>query len=195
MLAGIAMLALSTTLAQASGGGGNPVPLHSFFVCNVINGGDAGQVVDIGGAFIGPNRTGVTINFGALACAVTKLFNPNNSCQLLNGMPTACGTGEECLLPQGATEGTKGRCEIKPRPEPDPGGTSLAALKCYNVTASPRTSAVPGLQGPPSYLVEDKFFGLQDPSTKVGGEPGVQDGGIQYICGPANFTKESRPPK
>lgn len=53
-LVGIGMLALSTTVAQASGGG-NPFPLTSFFVCNAITkGADSSQVVDIAGPNIGP---------------------------------------------------------------------------------------------------------------------------------------------
>jgi len=81
VLAVIGLLALATTVAQA-GGGGTPFPLTSFFVCNSINGGDAGLVVDIVKPFISPARQGVRIGNAALACAVAKLFRSGTTTEI-----------------------------------------------------------------------------------------------------------------
>src|SRR5262245_27381167 len=74
VLAGIGLVALSTTVAQASDGG-MPFALTSFFVCNSINGDDAEQVVDSEIPGIGPIRKGVRIGNGVLGCAVAKLLD------------------------------------------------------------------------------------------------------------------------
>jgi hypothetical protein len=113
MLTVIGMLALSTTVAHAGGGGGVPFALTSFFVCNSINGDDAGLVVDIAIPGIGPIRKGVRIGSGALACAVAKLF-PAGSPQINEN-------------------------EIQPNAE----GVPNQQLKCYTVTVSPRNSGSP----------------------------------------------------
>jgi len=158
VLVGIGMLALSTTAAQAAGGGGIPFPLTSFFVCDTINGDDANRVVDIAGAFIGTNaRTGVRVGNATLACAVVKLFRPGSSCALGCDLNT-----EVCNI-------DTGKCEILPNP---PRTTGKSELKCYSVAVSPRNSGSP----PPNYTFNDQLAGT---------DTGVQDSGLQYICGPA----------
>src|SRR5258707_10816621 len=73
VLAATGILALSATMAQA-GDGGKPTPLTSFFECHSINGASADKVVDIQSQVIGPDKVGVKIGNGTLACAWAKLF-------------------------------------------------------------------------------------------------------------------------
>ena len=75
MLAGIALVALSATAAQA-GEGGRPSALTSFFVCNSISGDDAGRRVNVGSSFWNFNPLNVRIGNATLACAFAKLFDP-----------------------------------------------------------------------------------------------------------------------
>lgn len=75
VLAAIGILALSATMAQA-GDGGKPNPLTSFFVCHSINGASADKTVDLQSPVFGPDKVGVKIGNGTLACAWAKLFTP-----------------------------------------------------------------------------------------------------------------------
>ena|SRR5437870_5438963 len=81
-LAVIGVLALSTTGAQA-GGGGSPSPLTGFFVCKSINGDDAARRVDVDstdpGAGWGFKLPNVRIGNAILGCAFTKLFSPGTA--------------------------------------------------------------------------------------------------------------------
>jgi hypothetical protein len=178
VLAGIGLVALSTTVAQASGGG-RPFPLTSFFVCNSINGDDAGLVVDIELPFIGPVRSGIRIGSGALACAVAKLFlSPRISCSANSD----CPLGTSCFIPSEPPGNTTGTCEIEPNSLVE---SPFQQLKCYSVTVSPRNSGSP----PPSYTAEDWFFPFFPDEANDLRDKGVQDSGIQYICAPALFTR------
>ena len=82
-IAAIALLALSATAAQASGGA--PSALTSFFLCKTINGDDAAQSVDVvsndpvTGAGWGFSASGVRLGNATLACSFTKLFRPNSN--------------------------------------------------------------------------------------------------------------------
>lgn len=81
MLAVIALGALSATGAQA-GSGGTPSPLTSFFVCNSINGEDAGRRVNVGSSFWNFNPLNVRIGNATLACAFAKLFDPTTGAEI-----------------------------------------------------------------------------------------------------------------
>ena len=165
LLVGMGMLALSTTAAQASGGG-SPSPLTSFFVCNSINGDDSGLVVDIGGPpAIGPSRTGVRVGNATLACGFAKLFRPKSSCTI----DTDCQQGEACVNPTQAPGA--GKCAIQPNPS-----TTDQQWKCYSVNASPRNSGSP----PPTYSTTDPLL--------VGTDTNVQDSGIAFVCAPSSIT-------
>jgi hypothetical protein len=74
-LVAIASLTLTATGAHA-GAGGTPTPLSSFFVCQGINGGVAGDVVDIEIPLLGITLSSVKIGSASLACTFAKLFNP-----------------------------------------------------------------------------------------------------------------------
>ena len=83
VLAGIGMLALSTTAAQA-GSGGTPSPLTSFFVCRTINGDDPARSVDVEAFNTDPSNPagwnftlrGIRLGGATLACAFANLFLP-----------------------------------------------------------------------------------------------------------------------
>jgi len=132
MLTVIALLAMSATGAQA-GNGGTPSALTSFFVCNSINGEDAGARVDVDSSAWGFNPANVRIGNATLMCAFAKLFPAKSQ-------HTAC-PGVNCN-------------EIDPNP-----GTDLAKsnLKCYSVSVQrgqPGTSP-----GAPSYNTNDQLAG------------------------------------
>jgi hypothetical protein len=81
LLVGMGMLALSTTAAQASGGG-FPSALTSFFVCRAISGDDAGLSVDVDStdpAGLSFKLKNVRIGNATLACAFAKLFQPGTT--------------------------------------------------------------------------------------------------------------------
>ena len=84
MLAVIALLALPATGAQA-GSGGSPSPLTSFFLCETINGSDAGSRVDVDsndtvtGAGWGQKLSNVRLGNATLACRFARLFKPLSS--------------------------------------------------------------------------------------------------------------------
>ena len=131
MLAGIAMLMLSTTAAQA-GSGGKPSALTSFFVCKTINGDDAARTVDVQAfntdasnpAGWGFTLQGVQIGNATLACAFAKLFNPGQ-----NFAATA---------------------EISPNP-----AGAFKDLKCYSISVARSQTQT---KTPPSYNVTDNLF-------------------------------------
>jgi len=81
VLAVIGLLALSTTGAQA-GAGGSPSVLNSFFVCNSISGDDAGRQVNVSSSFWNFNPMNVRIGNATLACAFSKLFDPNTGAEI-----------------------------------------------------------------------------------------------------------------
>jgi len=87
VLVGIGLVALSTTVAQASGGG-FPSSLTSFFVCNTINGDDPGLDVDVKNSTIGPDRKGVRLGNATLACAFVKLFHPGSTTEIEPNNPS-----------------------------------------------------------------------------------------------------------
>jgi len=105
VLAGIGMLALSATGAQA-GSGGTPSPLTGFFVCRSISGDDPARSVDVDstdpGAGWGFKLSKIRLGNAILGCAFTKLFSQG---------------------PGGTTK------EISPNPM-----TSFEQLKCYSVS-------------------------------------------------------------
>jgi hypothetical protein len=161
VLAGIGMLALSTTVAQASGGG-SPSALTSFLVCKSISGEDAAQRVDVdstlAGAGWGFNLQNVRIGNATLACAFARLFPANST-------HTPCPTG----VPP-----APGVCnEISPQTD-----TSKLTMKCYAIsTARGQTGrSTP----PPSYDVTDAL---------VGSDPDVTGSSVAYVCGPSKFQQ------
>ena len=159
VLAGIGMLGLSTTAAQA-GSGGTPSALTSFFVCKTINGDAAGGRVDIQAFNTDPSNPagwgftlrGVQIGNATLACAFAKLFQPAQPGQ-----------------PVGSTS------EISPQQQTPP--SHFKDLKCYAV-AVPKSQIQVGT--PPSYTVTDNLF-------PFGVDPDVTGSSVQYICAPATF--------
>jgi len=78
MLVATALVALSTTGAQA-GSGGTPSPLTGFFVCRSINGDDPARSVDVDstdpGAGWGFKLSQIRLGNAILGCAFTKLFS------------------------------------------------------------------------------------------------------------------------
>ena len=162
-LAGIGMLALSTTAAQA-GNGGIPTPLTSFFVCKTINGDSAARSVDVQafdpsgnnpGVGWGFTLRGVPIGNATLACAFAKLFVPAPP-----GQPV--GSTDE-ITPQTLT-------------------SKFKDLKCYSISV-PKSQVQTG--GPPSYTVTDNLF-------PNGLDPDVTGSSLQYICAPATFSPNTQ---
>jgi hypothetical protein len=82
VLALIGTLILSATVAQA-GNGGLPSALTSFFACYSINGKDSGQTVDLENAdespIAVPDRAGVRIGSGSLACTIIRMLVPSKA--------------------------------------------------------------------------------------------------------------------
>ena len=163
VLAGIGMLALSTTAAQAGSGGGVPSALTSFFVCKTINGDSAARTVDVqasnaGGtpaAGWGFQLRGVLLGNAILACAFAKLFDP----------PTLPGQQE-----------FSDELAIDPNPDPNPLKKFLD-LKCYAISV-PRSQVQTG--APQRYDVTDNLF-------PGGLDQDVPGSSLQYICAPATF--------
>src|SRR5215470_3621262 len=160
VLAGIGMLALSTTAAQAGSGGGVPTALTSFFICKTINGDSAGRSVDVQAfntdpanpAGWGNTLRGVPLGNATLACAFAKLFLPAAPDQ-----------------PVGSTT------EIHPQASSTSG---FKDLKCYSISVS-KGQIQPG--APPSYTVSDNLF-------PNGVDTGVTGSSMTYICAPAHFS-------
>ena len=133
VLVGIGMLALSTTAAQASGGG-SPSLLTSFFVCNSINGDDAGLRVDVDASTWNYNPKNVRIGNATLMCAFARLF-PANSIHI------PC-PGQGCT-------------ELDPNPNADP---AKQHLKCYAISVQKGTPGLPTT----SYTVADNLLGTDN---------------------------------
>jgi hypothetical protein len=176
-LAGIGILALSTTAAQA-GSGGTPTPLTSFFVCRAISGNDPARSVDVE-AFsreennqAGWNFTlrGIRLGGATLACAFANLFPPAPPDQPV-GSTTAI---DPQILDANGQPITK-----------------YKDLKCYNVSVS-RSQTLDPLTGapltgtPPSYTVTDNLF--PNAGVGVGVDPSVSGSAVTYICAPALFS-------
>src|SRR5215813_3855770 len=164
VLAGIGMLALSTTTAQAGSGGGVPTALTSFFVCRTINGDAPGRSVDVEARSTDPTNQagwnflarGVRLGNATLACAFAKLFQPPTPPQLPFDPNLV-------LDPQVLDN------QVPPQPI-----TKYKDLKCYAISLAksqmldPITGA-PLTGTPPSYTVDDTLFPIPSPSG-VGGE-------------------------
>ena len=162
MIAVIALVALSATGAQATGGG-TPSPLTSFFVCKTINGDDAARSVDVqafdtdpanAGIGWGFSLKGVRLGSATLACAFAKLFLPAQPGQ-----------------PVGSTQ------EIDPNP-----AELFKDMKCYSISV-PRSQTETGT--PPSYTVTDNLF-------PGGVDSDVTGSSLQYICAPATFNPHAQ---
>ena len=179
VLAGIGMLALSTTAAQA-GSGGTPTPLTSFFVCKTINGDDPARSVDVEAFSNDPSNQagwnftlrGIRLGGATLACAFANLFlpaAPNNPV----GSTTA-------ISPQ----------VLDANGQPI---TKFKDLKCYAVSV-PRSQTLDPITGtpltgtPPSYTVTDNLF--PNVGAGVGVDPSVTGSAVTYICAPATFSPQ-----
>jgi hypothetical protein len=163
ILAVTGLLALSSTVAQA-GGGGSPSALTSFFVCHTINGANLGQNVDVysdeAGAGIGAGaatRKNVTIGQAILACAQAFLFR----------------AGVAPILDQ----------NNNPTNNINPGGLECNTfeLKCYTASVSKKTGDA-GLFDAKDGLFRE-FLVSQDELDI----PGSRD--PKLICAPACFTE------
>lgn len=166
VLAAIGIFALSASVAQA-GDGGKPNPLTSFFVCHSINGASADKTVDLQSPVFGPDKLGVKIGNGTLACAWAKLFTAG------------------ALTPTNPPTPPDPSQEIAPNPT----GT-LDQLKCYSVSVSRKTS------GSVTYNVTDVLFGANPElvsSTPIGKDLGTEFGinpsELRFICGPATYFR------
>ena len=172
VLAGIGMLTLSTTAAQA-GSGGTPTALTSFFVCRTINGNDPARSVDLqafnndanGPAGWNFTLRGIRLGNATLACAFARLFTP----------PTPPDLPFDPKL------------EISPQTS----DSHFKDLKCYAVSV-PRSQTLDPITGfpltgtPPSYKVTDNLF--PNVGVGVGVDPDVQGSAVTYICAPATFS-------
>jgi len=173
VLAGIGMLALSTTAAQA-GSGGTPSALTSFFVCKTINGDDPARSVDVEAFNTDPSNPagwnftarGVRLGGATLACAFANLFLPAPPNQPV-GSTTA-------ISPQTPT-------------------SKFKDLKCYAVSVA-RSQTLDPITGtpltgtPPSYKVTDNLF--PNVGAGVGVDPSVTGSAVTYICAPATFSPQ-----
>ena len=164
VLAAIGIFALSATMAQA-GDGGHPSPLTSFFVCHSINGSSANKVVDIQSPVFGPDKVGVKIGNGTLACAIAKLFPAGD-------LPTPTN-------PQTLNEVV-----------PNPGGV-LDQLKCYTISVARKTSG-PGIFSVSDELFAPTLALVGDaPDASVlGTETGINPSELRFICGPATYFRQ-----
>ena len=162
VLAAIGILALSATMAQA-GDGGRPSPLTSFFVCHSINGASANKTVDLQSPVFGPDKVGVKIGNGTLACAWAKLFPSGD-------LPTPDN-------PQTLNEVV-----------PNPGGL-LDQLKCYTVSVSRKTSGNTLYNVTDALFAADLTALLDENSPGPGnlGTETVNPSELRLICGPAKY--------
>ena len=179
VLAGIGMLALSTTAAQA-GSGGTPTPLKSFFVCRTINGDDPARSVDVEAFSTDPTNQagwnftlrGIRLGGATLACAFANLFKPAPLDQ-----------------PVGST------AVISPQQLDAFGNpvTKFKDLKCYAVSVA-RSQTLDPITGtpltgtPPSYTVTDNLF--PDAGDGLGVDTRVTGSSVTYICAPAFFNPQ-----
>ena len=163
VLTAIGVLALSATMAQA-GDGGRPSPLTSFFVCHSINGASANKTVDLQSPVFGPDKVGVKIGNGTLACAIAKLFPPGD-------LPTPTN-------PQTLNEVV-----------PNPGGL-LDQLKCYTVSVTRQTSKS-GVFSVSDELFAPTLAVVGDaPDTSaLGTETAINPSELRFICGPATYFR------
>jgi hypothetical protein len=183
MLALIGTLALSATAAQA-GSGGLPSALTSFFACySITNTKDSGQTVDFENdqqieSPIGvPDRKGVRIGSGSLACTIIRMLVPSKATQQFLAEPNPNHPDEE----------------------------GFNGIKCYSVTG-PGGSLFPGPSGTFSFtdtiwgnlgtLIDIPVPGSSPPTTEPGPFPGSLDtekgivvSQLRYICGPAKITQ------
>jgi len=165
ILAVIALLAVSATRAQA-GAGGSPSPLTSFFLCETINGNDAGKRVDVDsidpltGAGWGTQLQNVRLGNATLACRFARLFTagsfPNHTACTGPNQPTGCN-------------------EISPNPS-----KTFEDMKCYSVSV-PRSQA--GSQPP----AQPSSFNVFDNLFPNGEDQNVTSSSVQYVCAPASF--------
>jgi len=167
LLATTAILVLSATTAHA-GNGGLPSALTSFFACYSINGKDSGQTVDIENALESPiatpNRTGVRIGSGTLACTIIRMMVPSNA-----------------------------KTQFLAEPNPTQ-ALGFNAIKCYTVTGPGGTlfqgttgtftfeDTIFGTLGTLPFLSN----GSPSPRPgSLGSEVGLTVSQLKYICGPA----------
>jgi hypothetical protein len=175
MLASIATLALSATVAHA-GSGGLPSALTSFFACYSISGKDPGQTVDLRNDLQSeespiptPDRRNVRIGGASLTCAIIRMLVPANAKQQFLAEPNP--TQEQ----------------------------SFNAIKCYSVSG-PGGTLFPGPPG--RFDFTDTVWGNLGPLVTVppnntpGPAPGSLDtekglviSQLKYICGPALITQ------
>ena len=179
VLAGIGMLALSTTTAQA-GGGGTPTPLTSFFVCKTINGDDPARSVDVEAFSTDPNNQAgwnftlrrIRLGGATLACAFANLFLP---------APPNKPVGSTTVINPQVLDASG---------QPI---TKFKDLKCYAVSV-PRSQTLDPITGtpltgtPPSYTVTDNLF--PNAGLGVGVDPRVTGSAVTYICAPALFSPQ-----
>jgi hypothetical protein len=83
----VGILGLSATVAQAGGAGGSPAVMKSFFICNQINGDDAGVTVDVESSVLGNNPQSLRIGNASLSCAFAKLRDVVTGALLLPNFP------------------------------------------------------------------------------------------------------------
>jgi hypothetical protein len=74
----VGILGLSATGAQAGGAGGVPAAMP-FFICNQINGDDAGATVDARDSGLLNNLQSLRLGNATLACALVRLFEPGTN--------------------------------------------------------------------------------------------------------------------
>jgi hypothetical protein len=146
ILAVIAALALSATVAQA-GAGGTPSLLTGFLVCHGIHGEDPGEEFEVESPVFGPVDPGtgasilqkIKLGKAALACAFARLFPPGSS-----------------AVPPGPE---RDALAIEP-------GEGLEA-KCYPISNSQKAKVKP----PAEYIAFDALVGtevdLAVPSSKL----------------------------
>ena len=183
VLAGIGMLALSTTAAHAGSGGGVPTALTSFFVCKTINGDAPARSVDV--EALDASRTvgwnfralGVRLGNATLACAFAKLFQP--------ATPPQLPFDPNLVLDPQVLDN-----QVPPQPL-----TKYKDLKCYAISL-PKSQMLDPITGlpltgtPPSYTVDDNLFPTPSPSGLGGEDRDVTGSSVTYICAPAAFSPE-----
>jgi hypothetical protein len=161
ILAVTGLLALSSTVAQA-GGGGIPSALTSFFVCHPINGANLGVPVDVysdeTGSPTTPTRKNVTIGQAVLACA-------------------------QALLWPAGTQNPVAGTDISPDV---PGNPSLFEMKCYSTSGGDAVQTQPGPQKTGQSTTVDIQDGLFPGHHELGASAFPS---VQLICAPASITR------
>jgi len=181
VLALIGILALSATAAQA-GNGGLPSALTSFFACySITNTKDSGQVVDFDNDLVTnspigvPDRKGVRIGSGSLACTMVKMLvqsqfvaEPNPEFpndEGFNGIKCYSVTGPGGTL------------------FPGPSGTFNFRDTIWGSLGTLITLPSPPSPPPPAPPIPGAFPGSLDTET------GITVAQLKYICGPAKITQ------